>query len=170
MSNRRRPARRTVKPAKPQEATVAPVTMSVSAQLDQVAARITMQRDTPQAKMLADHEQRLMAELIDAFPDVDVTLLGGILLYAGARMAEFGGALPEQLRPQAGPVIVNLLQMAGTALWNGQPPIVWQCPHLLVGGKQCTRVLTARDEEQLAPRVAGHLDLSHPDNREDRRA
>jgi hypothetical protein len=149
---------------------MAPITMSVSAQLDQVAARIISQRDTPHAKMLADQEQRLMAELINAFPDTDLTLIGGILLYAGARMAEFGGSLPEQLRPQAGPVIVNLLQMAGERLWNGQPPIVWHCPHQLVGGKPCTKVLTARDEEQLAPKVAGHLELSHPDTRAERRA
>lgn len=152
-----------------QEAVV-PVAIPVSAQLDQVAARIAAQRDTPHAQMLAEHEQRFMAELVNAFPEVDVTLIGGVLLYAGAKMAEFGGNLPEQLKPQAGPVIVNLLQMAGERLWNNQPPIVWQCPHTLVGGKPCTKVLTARDEEQLAPRVAGHLELSHPGNREDRRA
>ncbi len=153
-----------------QEPSMAPVQTSVAAQLDQVAARINSQRDTPHAKMLVDHEQRLMAELIAAFPELDVTLIGGVLLFAGAKMAEFGGRLPDELKPQAGPVIVGLLQMAGQSLWDRNPPIVWHCPHTLVGGKPCPKVLTARDEEQLAPRVAGHLELSHPDTRAERRA
>jgi hypothetical protein len=147
-------------------------TPTVTAKLDQLAARITTHRDNnaPHVAALLDYEQTLMAELRTAFPDIDLPQLGGILLYVGARMAELATALPPEQRPNAAPIIVNIVQMAGERFWTGKPPIVWECPHILVGGTKCTKVLTAKDEEQLTPRVAGHLELSHPDTRAERRS
>jgi hypothetical protein len=145
---------------------------SVTSNLDQLAARITAHRDAgaPHVQALLDYEQTLMAELRTAFPDLDTAQLGGLLLYVGARMAEIAEGLPQPMRPSAAPIIVNIIQMAGERFWTGKPPITWECPHTLVGGKACTKVLTARDDEQMAPKIAGHLELSHPGSREERRA
>lgn len=144
---------------------------SVTANLDQLAARITAHRDAgaPHVTALLDYEQTLMAELQSAFPEIEPAQLGGIILYVGARMAEVAANLPEPMRPSAAPIIVNIIQMAGERFWTGKPPITWACPHTLAGGKACTKVLTAKDDEQLAPRVAGHLELHHPDSRAERR-
>jgi len=143
---------------------------TVTAQLDQLAATINAQRVQPHVQALGEYEQRMLAELLAAFPDVEQTTIGAILLYHGGRLAQLGSSLPDPLKPHVGPILCNLTQMCGERLWTGQPPVVWHCPHTLVGGKACPKVLTARDEEQLAPRVAGHLELSHPDTRAERRA
>lgn len=157
------------RPATQEPTVAAPV---VTANLDQLAARITAHRDNnaPHGAALAEYEQTLMAELQTAFPDLDLGQLGAVLLYAGARMAEVATTLPPEMRPNAAPIIVNILQLVGERFYLRQPPIIWECPYTLVGGAKCTKKLTAKDEEQLAPRVAGHLELSHPDTRDERRA
>lgn len=172
MSNRRHPRRPDPVPAVVSPKEPAVPAANVTANLDQLAARITAHRDAgaPHVAALSEYEQTFMAELQTAFPDLDVQALGAVLLYAGARMAEVATNLPPEMRPTAAPIIVNLLQLAGERLYTGKPPIVWRCPYTLVGGKACTKVLTAKDDEQLAPRVAGHLELSHPNTRQERRA
>jgi hypothetical protein len=140
--------------------------------LDQLAARITTHREQnpPQVAALLDYEQTFMTNLLATFPELDPAQLGGVLLFVGAQLADLAANLPEQMRPNSAPIVVNVVQMAGERLYTGKPPATWACPYTLVGGAVCTTSLTARDEEQLEPRIAGHLEMNHPDTRRERRA
>ena len=142
------------------------------ANLDQLAARITAHREgnPPQVAALLDYEQTFLANLLVTFPELDATQLGGVLLFVGAQLAEVAASLPEPMRANAAPIVVNIVQMAGERLYTGKPPVTWDCPYLLVGGARCTKQLTARDDEQLEPRILGHLEMHHPDTRRERRA
>ncbi len=140
--------------------------------LDQLATKVRTQRDEAADSIAAliEIEQGMLRDLLATFPDIDQTLLGGLLLHLGGRMSGLRKRLPSSLEPQTAAIFVNLLQLAGERLWHGKPPVTWACPYLLVGGATCTAVLTAADEAELEPRIRGHLEMNHPETRRERRA
>lgn len=138
-----------------------------------MAAHIAEQREAglPQITSLVQIEQGLLAEITAHFPEADHQLLGGLLLNLGNRSAGMLAQLSQEQRPQGGGMLALLFQMAGERLYHRVLPVSWPCPYMLVGGKDCTTVLSAPSDELLEPRIRGHLELHHPEGtRRERRS
>lgn len=143
----------------------------VTAQLDQLAATVATQRTQGADNMagLIQLEQALAGDLTNIFTDQTEHQLGALLLHLGGRTNFIANRLPDNAKPGA-MILANVLALAGQALYTANPPATWECPYTLVGGVPCKRLLAAPNDEQLQPRIDGHLALNHPTARRERRA
>lgn len=134
--------------------------------LDQHAAALAQARtdNDPMVKDLAQVEPSFIAELLRRLDDVDPTTIGAVLLIAGNLAGQVLDHLPEAHRPQAGPILANLLQLAGQQLYTAKAPSRTACPYQLHNGKPCLHEATAENDDQLAAVMRGHVALHHPDH------
>jgi hypothetical protein len=116
----------------------------------------------PYADHLADIEPAFIAELLKRLDGVDHTTIGAILLTAGQLTASVIANLSPESRAHAGPVAVNLLQLAGQQLYQGKMRHITACPYPLATGRPCKHVAKAETERQLDAVMRGHIDIHHP--------
>lgn len=116
----------------------------------------------PYADHLAAIEPKFTAELTRQLDGVDHALIGAVLLTAGQLTASVLAMLSPESRPHAGPIAVNLLQLAGQQLYQGKMQHHAACPYPLATGKPCGHVAKGETEEQLDAVMRGHVGLHHP--------
>ena len=134
--------------------------------LNHQAAAIAQARDqnNPYIRDLAPIEPKFIAELLRQLNNTDHTLIGAILLTAGQLTASVINMLTPENKHHAGPIAVNLLQLAGQQLYMGKLTHATGCPHPLATGQPCNYLAKADTQDQLDAVMRGHIALHHPDH------
>lgn len=132
--------------------------------LNTQAARLATARTegNPLIRDLETIEPRFIAELLRRLDNVDHAQIGAILLTAGELASQVLALIDEAHRPNGGPILTNLLQLAGQQLYHGKMRHIAACPYPLATGKPCAHVARAETEDQFDAVMRGHIDLHHP--------